>query len=187
MSKRFVLSAILAVALSGSLAAGLVGAAAEAPEGAAAASKRGGFAPGKIAGKWTGAWRNTTFGSRGSIRANVRARRGGALLLLVDFGGFVFGCADPPAAPVTLRRGRGNNRWNGRGFRVSGRSSAFGKLILVYNFAKKTIRGRGAAPSCNPKISYTIAGRLTPSRFNATVKIDLGAQTAISKLSAKKR
>jgi hypothetical protein len=153
----------------------------------ASTSAKRGFTPGKIGGKWTGAWRNLTFGSTGSIRANVRVKKR-KMVVLADFGGLVFGCEDPPAtAPVTLRRGKGKNSWNAKGFRLSATTKAFGKLSLNYNFRKKTIRGKGAAPPCNPSISYTVKGKLTPSRFNATVNIDLGGQKATSKLSAKKR
>lgn len=187
MSRRLKLLAVVLGALSTSLAVSLVAAAGGSPDVGASASKRSGFAPGKIAGKWTGSWRNTTFGSQGSIRANVQRKPGGKLLLLVDFGGLVFGCSDPPAAPVTLRRGSGDNRWNAKGFRISTKTEAFGEVTIVYNFRSKSFKGRGSAPPCNPSITYTIAGKLTPSRFAATVKIDLGAQTATSKLSAKKR
>jgi hypothetical protein len=179
---------VLAVLTAAALAATLVATSSGSPgDGAATSAKRGGFKPGKIAGKWTGQWRNTTFGSKGSIRANVRVKPGRKLSVLADFGGNVFGCPDPPAAPATLRRGGGKNGWNAAGFRISKKTRAFGKLNLVYRFKDRSLKGSGSAPPCNPTITYKINGKLTPSRLKATVKIDLGGQTATSKLTAKKR
>lgn len=181
------LTAVLAVLAAGAIATTLVAASGSSPNQGASDSKIAGFAPGKIAGKWIGGWENTTFGSQGSIRANVQAKPQNKLLLLADFGGFVFGCSDPPAAPVTLPKGSGKNSWNASGFRLSKQTQAFGKLTIAYNFKSKSFKGSGSAPPCNPSIAYTIDGRLTPSSFNATVEIDLGQQTATSKLSAKKQ
>lgn len=189
MSRRTrFLTLALAALTAGAVAATLVAASGGSPDGDASASaKRGGFKPGKIAGKWTGEWENTTFGSKGSIRANVRAKPRDRLFLLADFGGAVFGCQDPSAAPATLPKGGGKNGWNAAGFRLSKQTQAFGRLNIVYNFKSKSFRGSGSAPPCNPSIAFTIAGKLTPARFEATVEIDLGGQTATSKLSAKKR
>lgn len=189
MSRRTrFLTMVLAALAAGGVAAGLVVASGDSPGGDASASARkGGFAPGKIAGKWTGKWENVTFGSEGSIRANVQAKPGNKMLLLADFGGNVFGCTDPKGAPVTLPKGSGKNSWNASGFRLSRQGKALGKLTLTYNFKSKSLKGSGSAPPCNPSIAYTIEGTLTPTRFNATVKIDLSGQTATSKLSAKKQ
>ena len=147
------------------------------------------FSPSKIKGKWTGQWTNTTFNSSGSIRANIRVRPGGSgprIVLLIDFGGDVFGCPDPAAAVQSLRKGRGPNTWNAKGFRVRNTSQAFGKVNITYNFATKVLRGSGSAPPCNPSITYTLRGKLFPKRLSATVQIDLGSQTATAKLTAKK-
>jgi hypothetical protein len=147
-----------------------------------------GFTPGKIKGKWTGSWRNTTFGSTGSIRANVQVKDGNKLVPLVDFGGLVFGCQNPDPAVVTLRRGSGNNTWNANGFRVSKFTQAFGKLNITYDFDNKKFKGTGSRPPCRESISYTINGTLTGSRFNADVNLNLGGgQRAHSTLSARKR
>lgn len=181
------LTAVLTVAAVGAAAASLVVASGGPSGEGASASAKGGFTPGKIAGKWIGSWENTTFGSKGSIRANVQVKPQNKMLLLADFGGFVFGCPDPPAAPVTLPKGTGKNTWSSSGFRVSKQTQAFGKLNLTYNFKSKSFTGSGSAPPCNPSITYTIDGKLTPTSFEATVQIDLGQQTATSKLSAKKQ
>jgi len=188
MSRRArFLTMVLAALAAGAVAATLVLASGGSSGDGASTSAKGGFAPGKIAGKWTGSWENTTFGSKGSIRANVQAKPQGKLLLLADFGGLVFGCEDPPAAPVTLPKGSGKNSWNSSGFRLSKQTQAFGKLNITYNFKAKSFEGSGSAPPCNPAITYTLDGKLTPSSFNATVEIDLGQQTATSKLSARKQ
>lgn len=156
--------------------------------GAATASGGANFTPAKIKGKWTGNWRNITFNTNGSIRANVQVKNNGKLLVpLVDFGGTVFGCADPPAALVSLPRGSGNNHWNSSGFKVNKFTQAFGKLNLTYDWTHKSFKGTGAKPPCNPNITYTVNGTLTKSRFTATVKIILGPQTATSKLTANKQ
>lgn len=185
--KTRLLAAVLGALLAGAVATTLVAASGDSPDRGASDSKISGFAPGKIAGKWTGSWENTTFGSQGSIRANVQAKPRNKLLLLADFGGNVFGCQDPTGAPVTLPKGSSKNSWNASGFRLSRQTKAFGKLTLTYNFKSKSFKGSGSAPPCNPSITFTIDGKLTPSSFNATVEIDLGQQTATSKLSAKKQ
>lgn len=181
------LTAVFAAMALGAVAASLVVASGGSSGDSASASAKGGFTPAKIAGKWIGSWENTTFGSTGSIRANVQVKPQSKLLLLADFGGMVFGCSDPPAAPVTLPKGSGKNSWNAGGFRLSKQTQAFGKLTITYDFKAKSFKGSGSAPPCNPSITYTIDGRLTPTSFNATVRIDLGQQTATSKLSAKKQ
>lgn len=181
------LTAVLTVAALGAVAASLVVASGGPSGGGASASAKGGFTPAKIAGKWIGSWENITFGSKGSIRANVQVKPQNKMLLLADFGGNVFGCADPKGAPVTLPKGSGPNSWNASGFRLSKQGQALGKLTLNYNFKSRALKGSGAAPPCNPSITYTIDGRLTPTSFEATVQIDLGSQTATSKLSAKKQ
>lgn len=180
---------IVAALLLGAGAAGIVLASSGSGGGSnQAQASGGGFTPGKIKGKWTGTWRNITFNSNGSIRANVRVKSPGPKLIpLVDFGGNVFGCSNPPADIVTLTKGSGNNHWNRSGFKISKFTQAFGKLNLTYNWITKVFKGNGSRPPCNTNITYTVNGKLTGSNFSATVKIDLGAQTATSKLSAKKQ
>ena len=182
----FVLGALIVAGAT----AGIVLASSDSGGDGQAATASGGahFAPAKIKGKWTGNWHNTTFNTNGSIRANVQVKNNGNLLVpLVDFGGTVFGCSDPPAALVSLPRGGGNNHWNNSGFKVNKFTQAFGKLNLTYDWTHKSFKGTGAKPPCNPNITYTVNGTLTKSRFTATVKIILGPQTATSKLTAHKQ
>lgn len=177
-------SAALAV---GAFAAALVFASADSPD-PLAKKGAGGFTPAKIKGKWTGGWTNTTFGSTGKIRANVQAKRGNKLVVIADFGGFVFGCEDPPAAIVTLTKGSGPNKWNSKGFKIKQKTEAFGMLNLTYVFKTKVFKGNGLNPPCRPELTFTLNGKLTGAKFRATVVNDLGGgSTATSKLTAAKR
>jgi hypothetical protein len=189
MSRRArFLTAILCVLVAGAMAATFVFASGDSGAGASKARKASGFTPAKIAGKWTGTWRNTTFGSEGSIRANAQAKPRNKMLLLADFGGNVFGCSDPASAPSILPKKAGANGWDSKGFRLSKQTKALGRLTLTYNFKTKSLTGSGTAPPCRPEISYTITGKLTPFKLTATVQIDLGGgQTATSELSATKQ
>lgn len=185
--KRF-LRTVSAALVAGAVAATVVVASGGSGEGAAVSAAKKGFTPGKIAGKWIGEWENTTFGSKGAIRANVQAKPGNKMGLLADFGGNVFGCEDPKGVPQTLSKGSGKNTWSASGFRLfKPKSPVFGELTLNYNFNTKALTGSGKAPPCNQSITFTIDGKLTPTTLTATVNIDLGFQTAVSKLSAKKQ
>ena len=148
------------------------------------------FKPSLIAGKWTGTWKNVTFGSHGSALIRARAIGKGntaKLNFLSDFGGNVFGCANPPADGVTLTRGKGVNHWGPVGFAIKGRSKAFGELTLTYNHAKKTIVGFGGKTICNPKLTWKVNGKFVGKSFTATVNIRLpDGSKAVSKISLKK-
>lgn len=146
-----------------------------------------GFSPNMLKGKWTGKWENTTFGSEGKIQANVMVK-GSKLIPLVNFSGNVFGCNDPDAGKITLKEGKGPNRWNRKGFNVSKDTPNFGRLDLVYKHSKGTITGEGEEPPCSPNISYTVDGTLTKKKLQADVDIDLGGGAmAESTLSARKK
>jgi hypothetical protein len=179
---------VLGALIAGGVTTGIVLASSGSSGGGGASASVAGFTPSKIKGKWTGNWHNITFNTNGSIRANVQVKNDGKLLVpLVDFGGNVFGCSNPPAALVPLPRGGGNNHWNNSGFKVNKFTQAFGKLNLTYDWTHKSFKGTGAKPPCNPNITYTVNGTLTKSKFTATVKIIIGPQTATSKLTANKQ
>lgn len=177
------LTAALAV---GGLSAGLVMASSGSP-GHVGASAAKGFHPKQIAGKWKGKWKNKTFNSRGSIRAKVSSK-GKTMRALVDLGGFVFGCADPDAEVAILRKGRGKNRWNGKGFRIASKSKALGAANFTYKHATNVFKGGGKSPDCAPHITYRVKGKLTKDSLRAKVNIKSnGSPFAKSKLGAKKR
>lgn len=179
-----VLGALFALA---ALAVGVVASSSgSSSTGAGTAAQKKGFKAKSLKGKWTGSWNNTTFGSTGSILANVRFKDG-KLMPQVDFSGNVFGCQDPPADVVTIKKGKGANRHNKDGFRVNAATKAFGRLKIKYNHKTHAFTGSGSAPPCNPSITYKLKGKLSSKKFTATVTIDLGAQQATSKLSAKKK
>jgi hypothetical protein len=131
------------------------------------------FDPDSITGKWTGEWHNTTFDSRGSIRANVKFKND-KLTPMVDFGGFVFGCDDPPEAKVTLKEGKGANTYNDKGFKVSTDTEAFGQLDITYKHSDGSFTGTGKQPPCAPEITFEIDGKLTKKSFTAEVTNHLG-------------
>jgi hypothetical protein len=148
------------------------------------------FKPAQLAGSWKGTWHNVTFGSTGA--AFIRAKAIGAgdkakLNFVSDFGGNVFGCANPPADGATLTKGVGANHWGPAGFVIKGNSKAFGKLTLTYNNVKKTIVGGGSNPTCNPGLTWKVSGKFTGKSFGATVNIHLpDGSNAVSKISLKK-
>jgi hypothetical protein len=148
------------------------------------------FQPALIAGTWKGTWHNVTFGSKGAafIRAKAIGTGNNAKLnFLSDFGGNVFGCANPPADGITLTKGVGANHWGPAGFVVKGSSKAFGKLTLTYNNVKKTIVGSGSNPTCNPGLTWKVNGKFVGKTFTATVTIHLpDGSNAISKIALKR-
>jgi hypothetical protein len=144
------------------------------------------FKPSKLTGKWSGSWKNTTFGSTGSIRATIRLKDG-KLKATVQFGGNVFGCADPPPAIFELTKGKGNNQYNADGFKIRNKSEAFGTTTGSYKHSNNRIKGAGKDVACRPGLTRTATGKLTSKKFTATVKIDLGGgQKATAKLNAEK-
>lgn len=172
------LAAILCVAAGGVVAVQVLAT----PSGDPAA----GFKPGSLTGKWSGSWKNTTFGSTGSIRANVRLKDG-KLKPTIQFGGNVFGCSDPAPAIFSLSKGSGNNQYNSSGFKVKQTTQAFGALTGTYKHSSNGVTASGRAVPCRAGLTWKLTGKLTSSKFTGTVKIDLGdGQKATAKLSAKK-
>jgi hypothetical protein len=147
------------------------------------------FVPAVIAGNWKGTWKNLTFGGTGPafIRAKSIGRRNTAKLnFLADFGGDVFGCADPASEGKTITKGKGANHWNALGFNVTAKSKAFGNLTLTYNNVKKTLTGGGGKPPCNPRLTWRITGKFTGKTFAGTVNIKLpDGSKAVSRVSLK--
>lgn len=144
------------------------------------------FNPASLTGKWSGTWTNTTFGSTGSIRANVRLKNG-KLEPTIQFGGEVFGCPNPAPAIFSLSKGSGNNQYNSAGFKLKQNTAPFGALQGTYKHATKSVTGSGRDVACRPGLTWTLTGKLTSSTFTGTVNIDLGDGTkATAKLSAKK-
>ncbi|MDQ2983288.1 MAG: hypothetical protein M3R70_05105 [Actinomycetota bacterium] len=132
------------------------------------------FTPRAVAGKWTGTWTNVTFKSTGPAFINATVVGKGARAKLryrSDFGGNVFGCADPPAEGATLPRGRGVNHWNARGFSIKGHTKAFGDVNVVYRHKGRTFTGGGGNPPCNAGLTWRITGKFTGKKFQASVNI----------------
>lgn len=186
MRRKWMLMVTLGVLVVLAGAVGIVAVSAEPDDEQATVRRASGFKPDSLEGKWTGDWKNTTFGSEGSIRANVKVK-GEKFIPLVDFGGFVFGCADPDPEKVTLKKGSGKNTWDKKGFKVNKDTEAFGQLEITYKHSNNSFEGEGKKPPCNTDISYTLDGKLTEKKFSADVNINLGGgQKAKAELSAKK-
>lgn len=144
------------------------------------------FNPNSLTGKWSGNWKNTTFGSTGSIRATVRFKDG-KLKPTIQFGGNVFGCAAPPPAIFTLSKGSGNNQYNAGGFKVNRATEAFGKVVGTYKHSTNKLTGSGTKPPCRQQLKWKLTGKLTSSKFTGTVTITLeDGSKATAKLTAKK-
>lgn len=186
--RRLVLTTTVGLVVAGVCTAGIVAASSSTSGGGGdrSAALAAAFSPKSLAGKWTGTWTNRTFGSTGAIRANVRFRNG-RFVPRVDFGGNVLGCPDPPAETVTLTKGSGADKWNARGFKVDEQTQAFGELKITYKHRGKSFTGSGGKPPCRPdEVTFTLKGKLTSTRFTATVTIQLPGQTAVADLTATK-
>ena len=152
------------------------------------------FQPSVIKGSWKGTWHNLRFGSTGpaSIKATFTGKGNKAKLRFnADFGGNVFGCADPaPESSPLLTKGKGNNHWNGVGFIVKASSKAFGALKITYKNAGHKISGSGGNPPCNQGLTWTVTGTFSGTKlknFTGTVNIVLPDKTtATSELALTK-
>ncbi|MGZ3269206.1 MAG: hypothetical protein ACXVRE_08325 [Gaiellaceae bacterium] len=152
------------------------------------------FQPSVIKGSWKGTWHNLRFGSTGpaSIKATVTGKGSKAKLrFTVDFGGNVFGCADPaPESSPLLRHGKGNNHWNAAGFVVKANSQAFGALKISFKNAGKKLSGAGGNPPCNQGLTWVLGGKFAGAKlktFTGLVNITLPDQTkAVSQLALTK-
>lgn len=156
------------------------------PAGPTAGPAAAAFKPASLTGKWSGTWTNTTFGSTGSIRANVRLKNG-KLEPTIQFGGEVFGCPSPAPAIFSLSKGTGNNQYNGTGFKVKQNTAAFGAMLVSYKHATNKVTGSGKDVACRPGLTWALTGKLTSSKFTGTVNINLpDGTTATAKLAATK-
>ena len=180
------IAAVSALVIVGTV---LVSGGATGPGANQALAATGDFHPRQLTGKWVGTWKNLTFGSQGSLRANVRFNADTKRMIpAVDFGGMMWGCVDNPAAEVvTLRKGTGPNTWNANGFRVSTDFVEGGTLVMRYVHEDHEITGHGTASDCRPNTTFTMAGKLFPGSFTATVKQDFGTSNGTVKLNVPKQ
>jgi hypothetical protein len=144
------------------------------------------FTPKSIAGNWTGTWTNERFGSTGAASIVGKALKNNTqLLFTADFGGNVFGCADPAAEttkPIT--KGNGAGHWNAKGFVLQGNSKAFGALTLTYSAATQSLTGGGTNPPCANGLTWTVTGKFSGKSFTGKVNITLpDKSTAVSDLA----
>ena len=130
------------------------------------------FTPASLAGTWKGSWKNQTFGSTGPAMFGAKAA-GTKLVVSMDLGGNVFGCADPPARKATLAKGTGLNRWNAKGFVFSSKSPTLGTTKVVYVHATTSIVASGLNPSCANGLRWKLTGKFRGKSFSGTVAITL--------------
>jgi len=124
-------------------------------------------------GSWNGQWKNKTTGDTGDAAATVRAENH-RFTITLDLFGDVFGCGDPPLGSVTLRRGQGKNKWNGRGFTVYRRKSAdFGRASAVYDARTKDLSVRGNVP-CQAKRKFVLNGKLRFAKLRLRGRVSGG-------------
>jgi hypothetical protein len=149
----------------------------------------GGFNPADFAGKWEGKWVNETFSTEGPASMSLKTKGKGAkrkFIGVFDLGGNAFGCADPEPRKVTIKRGRGANKWNANGFKVA-YSNDHGPIRLVYDHDEKSVSGSGVSP-CTGSIAYTYEGTMTTKKVKASTDITLnGAPFAESSLTLKRK
>jgi hypothetical protein len=154
---------------------------------ASAASKPKGFTPKKLAGTWSGTWSNHTFNTTGTLTLQEKPlRKGRAFQFLVDLGGNELGCTDPPPEHTpTITRGKGDNHWNQKGFKLHLIAPAYGTFSVAYSQKTHKLTGSGANPSCAPGVSWQLDGSLTRASFTGTISITLpNNQSASSSLTA---
>ena len=154
----------------------------------ALAAKPNGFTPKKVAATWSGTWTNQTFGSTGPISLRGKLlRKGKAFQFNVDLGGNALGCPDPaPEHTPTITKGKGNNHWNAKGFRLHLNSPAYGSFSVKYVDRTHKLTGIGGNPSCAPDVTWELDGKLTHASFTGTVTIHLPSGTATSTLTARR-
>ncbi|MHB8643348.1 MAG: hypothetical protein ACYDA3_10755 [Gaiellaceae bacterium] len=154
----------------------LIAAAVVASSAAAAQSV---FTPKSIAGNWKGTWTNERFGSTGPASIVSKSLKNNTqLTFTADFGGNVFGCADPPKEGTKpLTKGTGANHWSAKGFTIQGSSQAFGALKLTYVAATGKLTGGGGNPPCAAGLTWTIDGTFTGKTFAGKVNITLPDKT----------
>lgn len=184
VTRTVLVSLALSALLAAALTAGLGVSTAKSP----VAGPSAGFSPKLLAGSWTGTWTNTTFGSTGPLSLKIKAPQNKRLVATLDFGGDIFGCPDPPAEAMTLKKGSGANRWNAKGFKVARTSDSLGKTTLAYKYATKALSGGGADPKCRAGLKWKlVATKLKPKTLAGTVEITLpDGSTATATLSAKR-
>ncbi len=153
--------------------------------GGADAAKSKKFKPKKVAGSWKGTWKNQTFRTKGPATMDLTLKGKKKFTGVFDLGGNAFGCPDPEPREVTLKKGKGNNKWNKNGFKAVW-SNDFGKNKLKFKAAKQKVVGSGVSP-CTADIEYSYEGKMTNKKITAEVEITLeGEPFAESSLSMKK-
>jgi hypothetical protein len=142
---------------------------ANSPDADASASK---FVPADYAGTWTGTWENQTFDTTGPASMVLKVKGKGKKRMYIgtfELGGNAFGCESLPPRTVKMKKGKGDDTWNKKGFRASW-SNDFGEQHIAYEQATKRFSGDGVSP-CNGDLAYTYEGKMTKTKVNADVDI----------------
>ena len=134
----------------------------------AATASKSGFKPDKYAGHWSGTWHNETFDTDGQATMDLKVK-GKKFIGVFELGGNAFGCDNPPPRTVKMKKGKGPNSWNKKGFKAEWEND-FGQLHLNYEHATKRFSGDGVSP-CTADIEYTYEGKMTKTKVTADVDI----------------
>lgn len=130
------------------------------------------FNPADYTGTWTGHWENKTFDTTGPASMDLKIKGKGKkrkFIGVFDLGGNAFGCTDLPTRTVRMKKGKGDDTWNRKGFRASW-SNDFGDVQIAYEQATKRFSGGGVSP-CNGDIAYSYEGKMTKQKVTADVEI----------------
>ena len=170
------------------LAVGLVATASSDVDQRAEASKSK-FKPKKVAGNWRGEWVNHTFDTDGPATMKLRVKGKGKKQKFIgtfDLGGNAFGCPNPAPRKVTMKKGKGPNSWNSKGFKANW-ENAQGPAELTFKQKGMKFTGAGLSP-CTPDIAYSYSGKMTTKKVRAAVDITLDDEPfANSSLTMKKK
>lgn len=145
--------------------------------------------PNKLTGKWTGQWKNKTFGSKGAVRGTVN-KKGKKLTFAWDFDGTVFACPDPANEKASAKKGGKGSSYDKKKIKVVDKSEAFGALKVTYKDKTDKIKGAGDKQdsSCRPGITYKLNGSLKKDK-NLKLNVDIdenGGDLAKSVVNLKK-
>ncbi|HKJ36310.1 MAG TPA: hypothetical protein VKA36_07070 [Solirubrobacterales bacterium] len=184
--KRRVIAGTIAIGLIVALAGATLATTASS-DVASSGKKAKKFKPKKFTGDWKGQWRNLTFRTKGTATMTLSTKGKKKFIGVFDLGGNAFGCDDPDPRERVMKKGKGPNTWNKKGFNVK-YNNGQGIVKLKYKAKKKKISGKGVSPCPDVDLSYKYKGKMTKKSVSADVDIfdPAGNKFAESTFSLKK-
>lgn len=113
-----------------------------------------------MAGHWTGTWKNLTFGSTGTIEADVEVNPDGTGQVVADIDGMVFGIIDP--GPKTFPA-----TYNNKGGLIELTDDLFGKVQVSVD-KDGNLQGHGLSVPAPGVDSVTVGGKVTAESAELT-------------------